>query len=650
MPQRIPSRAENKAIKAALESNFDASPVSPPLSPFINRRPLDSRTEAQLFSACAAIVQGYSGDDDQPPLNFSALHKTAGVQKSHHAPLPAKGRSQSTSYLPATIQAPAVRHSKHASKPDVSYRSLIPESKSAQNLVYTGTSQHHSQPEVASPPQTRPYPPRTSSAVGPTRTLLLDPMPKSPMSRPKTAPVDASDDSYATPKTASTDHHFHYASTGVTSAAITPSHISKHGSIRSSKPFILDNDSYQQAVSDADKDAAAWMKTELERRRKAAQVAEAPQPPPTRSSNRGWTSDFFDKVRPRSSAGSRSASRDSHARKPSESGRSPSAQGWRSWGLNRKSSKSSLIEPRQSIDRVEQPAQETPAPIQRKEIDLNRELPPLPSLDTWQEPEPQPAASPHIASLMQPKSRSRSRKSTARHTMKTIDTRVETFVAEAMPVYKPEVIRNTKTPEPDTEPQELAASPVSMSRMSRMSRLDSAAEHDGSTMARKHSVAHSKTSSGDSCFSPPDSVSPGPRSIDLRAIKDRLKDVEHTTESSSSLPIEYHRRQSDVTTAPTTRPMTRDGKAPNFSRKISIDGQGRVFDTRNTNVVEITALPPMPPKRTTNFAALRKVLSKLELKDKSKPLSNWMDRFEAEGIRGGVMVHSSNTPAPVIRY
>ncbi|KAF2431785.1 hypothetical protein EJ08DRAFT_696267 [Tothia fuscella] len=631
-PLKIPSRADNRALKAALElSNFDASPVSPPLSPFIDRRPLDSRTEAQLYAACASIVKGYSGDDDQAKLNFSGLHQTKGVQPSQYAPVPVKGRSQSASHLPAIVQPVHVPHSRHASKPDMTYRKPITESRSAHDLV----SSH----------QTVPFPPRTSSATGPVRTTHLDPMPKSPM-RPKTAPVDSSEVSYATPKSASTDQHFNYPSTGITSAAITPAHASHRESGRGTKQFVLDNASYQAAISEADNDAAVWMKAEQERRRMAFQSTEAPQPPPTRSSNRGWKSDLADFVRPRISIGSRSASRDrnSHSRKASENVRPGSSQGWRSWGLNRRPSKTSLAEPRVSSDQVERPSGEIQSPLQRKEPDLNRELPPLPSLDTWQEPEPESAPGTHIANLMRKKSKSQ-RKSSARHTMKTIatiDTHVEMLEASAMPILKPELIKNAKSP--DLKLQQ-STSPMSASKSIFTDR------GQAEDSIRKQSVSHSKTNSGDSCFSPPDTASPGPeRSLDSNGIQERFKETKHVTKSTKSLPMSYERRPSDATTAPGTRPMTRDGKAPNFSRKISIDTQGRIYDPHHPNIVQITALPQMPPRRPANFAALRKVLSKLELKDKNKPMLTWMDRFEKDGIKSGVLVQENASPAPFVRY
>ena len=662
--QKIPSRAETKALKAALEANFDLSPLSPPTSPFINRRPLDSRTEARLHEACALIVKGYSPDETEPKLNFDSLHQTAGVQKSYAAPAPNTGRWGSTSRILSDWPS-AARPPKNAKSPDVNLRYPMPESRSAQDLVYPTLGRRHEQPRAGAGSQDAArFPPRLDS-FAPRRVVPLGPNPMSPTERPRTAPVDSSEVSYATPKSVSTGH-FNYASTAITSAALTPSRPSKHAS----KQFILDPDSYQAAISEADTEAAVWMRSELERRAKQAQETEAPQPPPTRSANRGWSfrDELREAVRPRTSSGrSRSVSRDSHSRK-TDGQRSLSAQGWRSWGLQRKSSKSSLVERPPSRGRAEATPRDPPQPVQqRKVIDLNRELPPLPSLDTYQEPQPYPPAELHIASLMRTKSKNQSRKSTARDTIRASEPAIPFQSARAVSISRLDPVASTETTErtesaestESNESTQPAESPGDASQTEPLFQLPttdavSVRETDdverteaAITEGRRSVQAHSKTNSGDSCFSPAASASPGPhRSFDTNRVSKHVKRKENVQRSTDSL--SHQRQPSGSTTSPPTRPITRDGRRTNFSRKISIDNQGRIHESPNANLVEITALPPLPPKKQT-FATLRKVLSNFNMKDRNKPVT-WMDRFEADGIKVGVMVQTETSPAPIIRY
>jgi hypothetical protein len=533
-----------------------------------------------------------------------------------------------------------------SSQPDNRLRSLAPESRSAQDLALASAFRRHEQQEAISQEVQR-HPPRSSSYIRP-RPHTATTLPTSSMDRPRTAPTDSSNVSYATPQTASTDQQFAYASTGITSAAITPARIST----RASKQFILDPESYQAAICEADTEAAKWMQSKLERKARQTREVEAPQPPPSRSRSRGWSfrSELREYVRPRTSSASRPASRDrgdrpSHSRRPSDGGRSISAQGWRSWGLQRKSSKGSLVDAPSFKAPAELSAQE-PAATQRKEIDLNRELPPLPSINTWQEVEPKPGPGLHIASLMRPKSKIQSRKSVA----------PQISTADAVPVIKPAIIDSiTKTKSDDSSAQpptdavylsdtvERTPHIVAVVRKSSVAALSGVRRE---IATRKSGGAHSKSSSVDSCFSPTHSTSPGQdRSLDLQRVTERLKSFETFQKSTGSL--SYQRRPSDATTAPPTRPLTGDGKALNFSRKISVDSHGRIDEPQFPSVVEITALPQLP-SRKLNFASLRKVLSKFDLKS-SKP-STWMDKFEANGIKSGVLIHNAESPVAVIRY
>jgi hypothetical protein len=91
---------------------------------------------------------------------------------------------------------------------------------------------------------------------------------------------------------------------------------------------------------------------------------------------------------------------------PIEPPHSASGQGWRSWALPRRSTSRSNSRPGTSKGHPDDAEQKKPNP---NAVNLNRELPPLPSLDSWKEavqPPPQKVTSPtsgtHIASLMRP--------------------------------------------------------------------------------------------------------------------------------------------------------------------------------------------------------------------------------------------------------
>jgi hypothetical protein len=69
---------------------------------------------------------------------------------------------------------------------------------------------------------------------------------------------------------------------------------------------------------------------------------------------------------------------------------------------------------------------------------------------------------------------------------------------------------------------------------------------------------------------------------------------------------------------------------------------------------EVTALPPMPPPSKPR--GLRRVFSRFELFQGSKKIEKavmtWMDHFEAEGVKTGVMLPRGSGPAapPIVRY
>lgn len=649
-------------------------PLSPPLSPFIYRRPLDSRTERELRNACAEIVK--ENDEPEQKLNFQPLTATKAIAPREAAPTVSKqARAHATAH--AQSSQPLSHHPiRQSSKPDTRYSEDSYKTPEDQDVSQTNSGRHHEPSHDSGNTREGQAFPARKDSVSIRATNTMNPLLMCPPEPPRAAALDSnmSDKSSVTPKTGSTDQHFNYASTALTSAELTPSHVSKRAS-----QLIPDNDAYRSAQQQADTEATVWMRQELEKRRQQAQTTQAPQPPPSRSSARGWINEVREFVRPGSSAGTRpgssaggpaassSQSRTSLSRDRQGSGsfRSSSGQGWRSWGgLRRKSSKSSFSDYNGDENSRGWSEQLDDGP------NLNKGLPSLPSLDTWKEPQPQPKISggQHISMLMKGgKSNSKGSKSSA-ISQKLLPLAVQVdremliaapAISASKPVLQKQVSDKPLHTDSPSSPS-IRTIPIAKSQVRRIS----AAPEDHRIPAVR--AYHSKTSSTDSCFSPTSSSSVGAHqsvdlkratqqltkqesNIDLNKVSERLEKhqrmqkMKSFTKSATSLSHQRHLSESTSQ----TRPTTQDGRAPNFSRKISTD---RPIDTSFPNKVEITALPVMPQKNKPT-SRLRRVLSKLEITNKSnRQPKSWMDTFEANGIKTGVLEARGKSVAPVIKY
>jgi len=88
--------------------------------------------------------------------------------------------------------------------------------------------------------------------------------------------------------------------------------------------------------------------------------------------------------------------------------------------------------------------------------------------------------------------------------------------------------------------------------------------------------------------------------------------------------------------------------AVNFSRKLSMEGKGRPFDPEYPNVLEVTALPDAPTGQK-DVSGFKKIFSGLKSgSKKERKQMTWMERIEADGIRGGILVEAAG--APTVRY
>lgn len=416
--------------------------------------------------------------------------------------------------------------------------------------------------------------------------------------------------SLGTPLTSSTDAHIHSASTAPTSAALASGVSSK----RASRQF--DN-----AAAAADAQAAEWMRQELERRRReqspqSQPVAKAAPAAPSRS--KSVRSGIKDYIFPGSSTLSRAQSHeslntmDSQTSSQKDLKRNASTRGWRSWGLQRKSSSRSSSRPGTSKGRLESQDSD-----RRPEVNLNRELPPLPSLDSWKEQEQQ-------------RKNQENRKS------------------QAQGAHIATVMRS-----PDQQQQDYAAAVRRHHRRSGSDTLalryaNSSFAHSSPQIARSASKSHA---------SPPPIRSPhGPDQSmdfdDLMSAMESTKDISHQLRLANPGHT-YSQHSSSAAQSPSLRPSNENNRlapAPNFSRKISTDiagnQRGNETDAAYSNTVQIA--PQTVKQKAENKSVFRKVFSSWASKKDKK--NNWMDKLEKDGIKEGVMIQDEAALPPVVRY
>ncbi|KAF2112579.1 hypothetical protein BDV96DRAFT_601978 [Lophiotrema nucula] len=582
-PEPTPSQTQSYRHHQSKDSLSSLNP------PFVNRRPLSPRTEQELRAACALILQDFKPSDHvfteeakriaEYNTRKSARSEPAQVQVRRPTGAPAEPRSTQDA-----------RRQSHKSGPSLkSYPDLpITANTGRRRAENTEEAEHASRRTVKSP--------------------ISDP--------PRSATIRnemASDDEYSvrTPQTGSTDSHFRSSSTAPTSAALASSKSSTRGSHQ-----------FDSAAAVADAHAAEWMRLEMEKRR--AQMASQPQSeqksaarPPSRS--RSIRSEIKEYIFPSSSDRlSRQESRDSirsRASSQDEPKRSGSAHGWRSWGLQRRSSSRSNSRPGTSKGRIETHEQE-----KKSELNLNRELPPLPSLDSWNQHEQSPskekrkstAQGAHIATLM------RSQDQHQQDYAATVRKQHRRSGSDTL------ALRYANTSFNKSEPQ---------------------VARTASQMKVKAQVVHAPTrqkleSSMD--FDELMSAMESPRGFHDQL---QLKLGGHTHQHNGT----------SLSRSPSAK-MSSDNprlNAPNFSRKISTDVSGHRpipehDDLGYENIVQITPYESKAAGKEEQKGKLRKVLSGWVLRKEKK--ENWMRDFERNGIKNGVMIQDEPALPPVIRY
>ncbi|KAL5433587.1 hypothetical protein PMIN06_011654 [Paraphaeosphaeria minitans] len=542
---------------------------------YISRQRIDPKTEQDLRAACALILQNFKPSDHDipdadPKLDFRGPHRRREHKTDEHV----------------RVHRPTGAPSEHPTSFNA---------RKGSQKVATAPKTYPDLPLRANTGKRRVENPDNTASDAEARRPLKSPTIDAPRYVLARADTDTDDGmSVGTPLTASTDTHMYTGSTAPTSVAVT--HVSsKRTSRQGDNPAAI-----------ADAHAAEWMRQELEKRRQ--QLAAHPQSrPQTSDKPPSRANSIRSGIRGYMFPGSRSLSRaQSHASLKSQSSdqpkRSGSAQGWRSWGLNHSSSRSSS-RPTTSSARKGLVEHE-----KKSELNLNRELPPLPSLDTWKEPErlkEKPKASvqgAHIATLMR------------------------------------------------TQDQQQQSYAVAARHHHRRSGSDTLAVRYANTSGHVSPLVRSPTQQA---FAQKSTVVvvPEDRSMDFDHMISAMSGIQALDEQLK-LRANEHTLQHNSYGNPRA---SADGRlaAPNFSRKISADGlqSDRPFDADQIaypNVVQVTATPAS--KAPEHKSKLRKVFSTWALKKEKKTDQDWMQRIEKDGIKTGVMMQDEAALPPVVRY
>lgn len=373
---------------------IDSPPFDPP-SPLIERPDLSPRTETSLRRSCALILQEYQESGQIYEDISTRGYKHLDEEKERANPvLKPRGDTQAQ-------KSRYSRHKRNDSDPVTTAPYTHVPRNAAVSFEQTAARRTVSQRQYRDHKGFEPLEP-THTAISPATSNSQDPIGRIRAkldSRPKTsnaACVDYSEDNSSSTTRTNTTYDVG-RSTGLTSAALTP------GDVNNDKRFSqrINEQSFRDAAaaSLADAAAKAWMTQELAKRRAESASASASAPPPSRAradperpqSRAGSIKEGIKQyIRPRASQDSmRSAARSESGSVDDKNGKNGGTW-WRGGSLRRQGSNTSL----RSAHGTEK---NRPLSFSRDQ-ELNRALPALPSLDSWQEKKPKPTM--HIANLM----------------------------------------------------------------------------------------------------------------------------------------------------------------------------------------------------------------------------------------------------------
>ncbi|KAF9691629.1 hypothetical protein EKO04_010388 [Ascochyta lentis] len=391
-PEPTPSQPHKQPPKhndAQSHRRHQSKDDFPHLAAYIDRQSLNATTERELRSACRLILQNFKPsdhgmEDTDPRLDFGAMNRRRGEHNDAAQPGANNVRVRMPTGAPVDLKtALEVRRlrAEAEAKKNPPQSTLPVRTKSARQRFDDAFADERGRSAAKKYVNTKPPPP-------------ADTLQRGRSQRKRTGSGDA--DSLATPMTGSTtEAGFNHASTAPSSAALTSGGTSNRHSHQLDNPAAI-----------ADAHAAEWMRKELEKPRQQNDSPQQPPPtanrPPSRA--RSIKDNIKEYIFPGSSAPSRALSRTQSRESlalydDQDAGpkRIDSQRGWRSWGsalrVNSRSNSRPGTRGRDS----------EPELTKKSEVNLNRELPPLPSLDSWKDevrPQQPELSSAHIASVM----------------------------------------------------------------------------------------------------------------------------------------------------------------------------------------------------------------------------------------------------------
>ena len=358
--------------------------------------------------------------------------------------------------------------------------------------------------------------------------------------------------------------------------------------------------------------------------------------------------------------------------------RPPPRRDWRNWGRSSKDDYNANSSGDVSRSSSIRGRSENRKPSSAKaDIDLNRELPPLPSLDQWHSQErvkPQ-----HIADLRSPNSHTKASLTSDRSVQPPVRVLTSSAVTERDEIVAARLGSPTKS-RPDVYQPTRARKPVGSGLRSPPARTTEFASsidadsgvRDGdvriefgikdlmptysskSTPAHSHSNSRSIASESNfdakprfrtaaSVDSHGRSGSAVSRTLSLKQSHPPM--LLDKSKSSRSLPttapsFSRHRKydQSDI-------PPALDSNVANQGRKVATKSSQDAANRRYRHMAEIQS-PPIAPQGVDKDDKR----AWWHLKSKQKKPTTWMDQLEKLGIRDGVLLNEQGAGSPIVRY
>jgi hypothetical protein len=589
---------------AALEAALAPGRRYPPSS-LIERRPLTPRTEAELYASCRALVSKHSGATDRAydvqgdaQANLDALHRTAGVYTSQRPP-----------------------HVSQAQKPARSVPSQRMASSDPRKSIVPRDSQHNYlvQPTL--------HPGRDSSS----KRREPDPAKRTPnrLRRKDSAHLQRLQNN---PKARSSVQLGSSRWTNIDAARGSEQNLNRktHDRSRSENIHLARSRSVPYSLTSS------------------ARVSVTNLAKNVKSEIQGY-------IRPGSSHLSRKGSRASmrSTATADDSHPEPNDHVWRSWGFQRRSSRASLRNSRPSSRSRKDSGDGTMA-ADRSRVNLNRDLPPLPGLDTWKKESAKGMT--HIANLM--RTDLVDDEAAGRASALDFSCVGSPIEATAVPtsdyardIYQP---RRQQSSKPPSKP--VVKNPPTVQSSPRSSSEKASSKHASKRNSKRDSQRDSKEElqqqhipkRSSSRYSNCSSSQTRQDSVGLASSRSSMRT---SVESHAAWPLNR----------PSSPRRSHDGQ-PNYSRKgmrtpgssFGRSGSGRPPQPIGSlkpqlimypNVVEIKALRPTPKKER----GLKRVLSVLTFKNREQ--NDWMAKVEKLGAKEGVMVQDEKaTGTAVVRY